>query len=1052
MNIAEIFIRRPVMTTLISLAIVMFGLMAYRYLPVNDLPNVDFPTIVVNANLPGASPDTMASSVATPLEKQFSTIAGLSSMSSNNIQGSSSITLQFDLSRNLDAAAQDVQAAIVATQSQLPLGMPSPPSYKKVNPADQPVLYLSLGSTQMPISKVDEYAEDYLGERISMVSGVAQVQIYGEAKYAVRVQVDPKLLASRGIGIDEVAQAVQAGNVDLPTGILYGQHQQFTVQAQGQLVNAAAYRPLIVTYRNGSPVRLSDVGRVIDSVENDKTAGWTDGLPSVVLAIQRQPGVNTVEVVDNVLRLLPSFQAEMPAGLKIGKLGDRATTIRASVDDVQFTLVLTVFLVVMVIFLFLRNLSATVIPSLALPMSILGTFAVMWVLNYTLDNMSLMAITLAVGFVVDDAIVMLENIVRHMEMGKGVLEASLEGSREIGFTIMSMTFSLAAVFIPVLFMAGLLGRLLHEFAITIGAAILVSGVVSLTLTPMLCSRFLRPPKSERHGHLYAVTERFFDAVLDRYQKSLTFVMRHRRATMILSGAMLVATIFMFYAIPKGFIPSEDNNNLIMFTLAQQGISFESMKKHQLELAKLVAKEPAIDDFFISIGPGGPGGSSNSGILFCHLKPRSQRSMSVDQLIDKWRPLANTIPGLSVFLQNPPPIRLGAQFTRSMYQFTIQSPNTGELYRYAPILEAKMRELKDLRGVNSDLQISNPQVNVEIDRDKARSLGVSAQAIEDALYDAYGSRQISTIYATNDEYKVEMEVEPQYQDDPSTLSLLYVRSQNGPLVPLSTVVKFVRGVGPLAINHSGQLPAVTISFDLAPGVSLAKGLDEVQKLASDTLPASFTTSYQGTAQAFQDSLSGLGMLLLMTILIIYLVLGILYESFIHPITILSGLPSAGFGALVTLWLFGMQLDLFAFVGIIMLVGLVKKNAIMMIDFALDVQRTEGKTPAEAIFEGAIIRFRPIMMTTMAALMGVLPIALGVGAGSESRRPLGVAVVGGLAFSQFLTLYITPVVYTYMESFQDRVRSWREAHHLVAPGEAGTIEATLSEEQERRRAVS
>ncbi|HXN87461.1 MAG TPA: efflux RND transporter permease subunit [Candidatus Binataceae bacterium] len=1045
MNIAEIFIRRPVMTTLISLAIVMFGLMAYRFLPVNDLPNVDYPTIVVNASLPGGSPETIASSIATPLEKQFSTIAGLSSMSSTNLQGASSITLQFELSRNLDAAAQDVQAAIVATQSQLPQGMPSPPSYKKVNPADQPILYLSLASDTMPLSKVDEYAEDYLGERISMISGVAQVQVYGTQKYAVRVQVDPKALASRGIGIDEVAQAVAAGNVDLPTGILYGAHQQFTVQAQGQLVNAAAYRPLIVTYRNGSPVRLSDIGRVIDSVENDKTAGWTDGQPSVVLAIQRQPGTNTVQVVDNVLRLLPDFQSEMPAGLKIASLGDRATTIRASVNDVQFTLLLTVFLVVMVIFLFLRNLSATVIPSLALPMSIIGTFAVMWVLNYTLDNLSLMAITLAVGFVVDDAIVMLENIVRHMEMGKGVLEASLEGSREIGFTIMSMTFSLAAVFIPVLFMGGILGRLLHEFAITIGAAILVSGVVSLTLTPMLCSRFLRPPKSERHGRLYAVTERFFDEVLDRYQRSLTWVMHRRRAAIVLSGIMLVATVWMFYAIPKGFVPSEDRGDLIMFTVAQQGISFQSMKEHQLALAKMVSKEPAIAHFFTSVGPGGPGGASNSGILFCHLKPRNQRAMSVDQLIQKWRPIANSMPGLNVFLQNPPPIQLGAQFTRSMYQFTIQSPNTIELYRHAPMLEAKMRELKDLRGVNSDLQISNPQVNVEIDRDKARSLGVSAQVIEDALYDAYGSRQISTIYAPNDEYKVEMEVEPQYQDDPATLSLLYVRSQDGPLVPLSTVVKFVRGVGPLQINHSGQLPSVTISFDLAPGVSLAKGLDEVQTLARNTLPASFTTSYQGTAQAFQASLAGLGLLLAMTILIIYLVLGILYESFIHPITILSGLPAAGFGALVTLWLFGMQLDLFAFVGVIMLVGLVKKNAIMMIDFALDAQRNEGKSPAEAIFEGAIIRFRPIMMTTMAALMGVLPIALGVGAGSESRRPLGVAVVGGLFFSQFLTLYITPVVYTYMESFEESFHAWRRSRRLVVAGEPSSMD-------EERRAAS
>ena len=1037
------------MTTLISLAIVLFGLMAYRFLPVNDLPNVDFPTIVVNASLPGASPETMASSVATPLEKQFSTIAGVSAMSSTNFQGSTSITLQFDLSRNLDAAAQDVQAAIVETQSQLPQGMPSPPSYRKVNPADSPILYLSLSSLTMPLSKVDGYAEDYLGERISMISGVAQVQVYGSQKYAVRIQVDPKELASRGIGIDEVAQAIAAGNVDMPTGTLYGAHQQFTVQAQGQLVDAAAYRPLIITYKNGSPVRVADIGQVIDSVENDKTAGWSDGIPSVVLAIQRQPGTNTVEVVDNVKRLLPTFRAEMPAGLDTQVLGDRSTTIRASVNDVQFTLLLTVCLVVMVIFLFLRNLSATVIPSLALPMSIIGTFAVMWALDYTLDNLSLMAITLAVGFVVDDAIVMLENIVRHMEMGKGVLEASLEGSREIGFTIMSMTFSLAAVFIPVLFMGGILGRLLHEFAVTIGAAILVSGIVSLTLTPMLCSRFLRPPKSERHGHLYAVTERFFDELLDAYQRSLTWVMRHRRGTMMLSGVMLIATVWMFYVIPKGFIPSEDNDQLIMFTLAAQGISFDAMREHQLELVKLMGKDPNIRDFFASIGSGGPGGSSNTGILFCHLQPRSMRKLSADELIKKWRPMANTIPGLQVFLQNPPPIRIGAQFTRSMYQFTIQSPNKAELYRDAPILEARMRALKDLRGVNSDLQISNPQVNVEIDRDKARSLGISAQAIEDALYDAYGSRQISTIYAPNDEYKVLMEVEPRYQNDPSTLALLYVRSQNGQLVPLDTVVKFVRGLGPLAINHSGQLPAVTISFDIAPGVSLAKGLSEVKKLATNTLPASFTTSYQGTAEAFEDSLGGLGLLLAMTILIIYLVLGILYESFIHPITILSGLPAAGFGALMTLWIFGMQLDLFAFVGVIMLVGLVKKNAIMMIDFALDAQRSEGKSPAEAIFEGAIIRFRPIMMTTMAALMGVLPIALGVGAGSESRRPLGVAVVGGLFFSQFLTLYITPVFYTYMEAMHDRWRQWRPTRAELEPA---AVAADNGQQVDRPRAAS
>ena len=1029
MNIAQPFIRRPVMTTLSSLAIVLFGLMAYRYLPVNDLPNVDFPTIVVGASLPGASPETMASSVATPLEKQFSTIAGLNSMTSSNIHGSTNITLQFDLTRNIDAAAQDVQAAIAETQAQLPQGMPSPPSYRKVNPADQPILYLGLSSKTMPISQVDEYAETYLAERISMVSGVAQVQVYGSQKYAVRIQLDPKALATRGIGINEVSQAIQDANVDMPTGTLYGAHQAFTVQAHGQLTNAAAYRPLIVAYENGSPVRIEDIGRVLDSVQNDKTAGWSNGERSVVLAVQRQPGTNTVQVVDNVMRLLPAFRAEVPAALHINTLGDHAETIRAAVNDVQFTLLLTIFLVVMVIFIFLRNLSATIIPSLALPMSIIGTFAVMWALDYSLDNLSLMAITLAVGFVVDDAIVILENIVRHMEMGKDVLTASLDGAAEIGFTILSMTFSLAAVFIPVLFMGGILGRLLHEFAVTIGAAILVSGFVSLTLTPMLCSRFLRPPKSERHGRLYAVTERYFDRMLDAYQRSLTWVMRHRRATMYFSGALLLATMYMFYAIPKGFLPSEDADQLIIFTLAAQGISYDSMVEHQLAAASLIKDDPNIRSYFVSVGSGGPGGATNSGIIFLHLQPRSERKLSVDQLITKWRPVLNSVPGLRAFLQNPPPIPIGAQFTRSMYQMNLQSPNTVTLYKYAPILESKLRMLPDLRGVNSDLQVENPQVTVDIDRDKAHSLGISAQAIEDALYDAYGSRQVSTIYAPNNEFWVIMEVLPEYQSNPSTLPFLYVRSSGGQLVPLDTVVKFTRSLGPLQINHSGQLPSATISFNVAPGVSLGKALAEVKRVSAETLPDSITTSFGGTAEAFESSLGGLGVLLVMTILVIYLVLGVLYESFVHPITILSGLPSAGFGALLTLWVFGMELDLFAFVGVIMLVGLVKKNAIMMIDFALDAQRTEGKSPTEAIFEGCIVRFRPIMMTTMAALMGTLPIAIGLGAGAEARRPLGVAVVGGLFFSQFLTLYITPVFYTYMEAFLERFNAWREGREFV-----------------------
>src|SRR5258708_3249067 len=709
----------------------------------------------------------------------------------------------------------------------------------------------------------------------------------------------------------------------MPNGTLYGKDQGFSVDKKGELTNGAAYRSLIVAYQNGSPVRLEDVGRVLDSVQNDKTAGWSNGERSVVLAVQRQPGTNTVEVVDNVMRLIPAFRAEVPAALHINTLGDHAETIRASVNDVQYTLLLTIFLVVMVIFLFLRNLSATIIPSLALPMSIIGTFAVMWALDYSLDNLSLMAITLAVGFVVDDAIRMLQNIVRHMEMGKDVMTASLDGAKEIGFTILSMTCSLAAVFIPVLFMGGILGRLLHEFAVTIGAAILVSGFVSLTLTPMLCSRFLKPPGSERHGHLFVVTERYFDRLLDAYQRSLSWVLRHRRGTMYFSGLLLIATMYLFYAIPKGFLPSEDADQLIIFTLAAQGISYDSMVEHQLAAASLIKDDPSIRSYFISVGSGGPGGATNSGIIFLHLTPSSERKLSLDQLITQSRPILNSVPDLRVFLQNPPPIRIGAQFTRSMYQMTLQSPNTATLYKYAPILESRLRMLPDLRGVNSDLQVENPQVTVDIDRDKAHSLGITAATIEDALYDAYGSRQVSTIYAPNDEFWVIMEVLPQYQSDPPTLSLLYVRSSGGQLVPLDTVVKFTRSLGPLQINHSGQLPSATISFDVAPGVSLGKALAEVKKLSGATLPDSITTSFQGTAQAFEASLGGLGMLLLMTILVIYLVLGVLYESFIHPITILSGLPSGGFGALLTLWVLGRQLDLFAFVGVIMLVGLVKK---------------------------------------------------------------------------------------------------------------------------------
>ncbi len=1054
MNIAELFIRRPVMTTLVSLAIVIFGLAAYRTLPVSDLPNVDYPTILVSASLPGASPETMASSVATPLERQFSTIAGLAEMTSTNTQGQTSITLQFDLSRNIDAAAQDVQSKIAAAQSELPQGMPSPPSYQKVNPADKAILYIGMSSPTLPLSEVDEYAETYLAERVSMISGVAQVQVYGSQKYAVRVQLNPEKLAARGIGINEVADAIANANVDLPTGTLYGANQAFTVQANGQLTDAAAYRPLIVAYRDGAPVRLKDLGRVLDSVQDDKVAGWVRGQRAVVLAIERQPGTNTVEVVDNIRKILPSFRAELPAAIDLSILYDRSESIRASVNDVQFTLLLTIFLVVMVIFLFLRNLSATVIPSLALPMSIIATFGVMALLGYSLDNLSLLAITLSVGFVVDDAIVMLENVVRHLEMGKGVMQAALDGSGEIAFTILSMTLSLAAVFIPVLFMGGILGRLLHEFAVTIGVAILVSGFVSLTLTPMLCSRFLRPPAEERHGRFYEITESAFGVTLNGYRASLAWVMRHRRFTIAVLAFTVAGTVWGFEVIPKGFLPVEDASQVLIFTQAAQGISYDAMAAHQRALNRMVARDPDVLTFFSSVGASGPSGTLNSGILFVHLVPRSRRAGrdSIDQVINRWRAEFSQIPGLLTFIQNPPPIQIGARFTNSTYQLTLQSPNTHALYKYATMLEDKLRALADLRDVSSDLQIRNPQVDVEIDRDRAHAFGLTAQAIEDALADAYGSRQISTIYAPNNEYWVEMELEPRFQQDPASLDLLYVRSSTGQLVPLDTVAKLVRTLGPLSINHSGQIPSVTISFDVASGVSLGKALGEVKRITEDTTPSSITAAYSGAAQAFENSLGNLGMLLAMAILVIYLVLGILYESFIHPITILSGLPAAGFGALMTLLAFHMELDLLAFVGIIMLVGLVKKNAIMMIDFALDAQRAKGESAAAAIFEGCIIRFRPIMMTTMAAFMGTLPIAIGSGAGADARRPLGIAVVGGLLFSQFLTLYITPVVYTYMDALLQKIQAFRAERPPVRREAAATEIAARREAAERRRAAS
>ena len=823
MNIAALFIKRPIMTTLVMASILIFGLFAYRLLPVSDLPNVDFPTIQVSANLPGANPDTMASAVATPLERQFSTISGVDSMTSANGTGSTRITIQFNLSRDIDAAAQDVQAAISRASRQLPQDMPAPPSFQKVNPADQPVIYLALSSPTLPLYKVNEYADTNISQRISMLNGVAQVQVFGAQKYAVRAQLDPKALASRQIGIDEVSNALSQGNVNLPTGTLDGKQQAFTIQATGQLYDAAAYRPLIVTYRNGSPVRLQELGQVIDSVENDKVASWFNNTRAVVLAIQRQPGTNTIEVVDSIKQLLPVFRAQMPASVDLNILYDRSISIRESVHDVKFTLGLTICLVVLVIFLFLRNLSATIIPSLALPFSIIGTFAAMYLMNFSIDNISLMALTLSVGFVVDDAIVMLENIVRHMERGEGVMEAALKGSREISFTILSMTLSLVAVFIPVLFMGGIMGRLLHEFAVTISMAILISGFVSLTLTPMLCSRFLRPPSTERHGRLYMAMERFFTGMLQTYDRTLQIVMRHRRITLLSVVALTLVTAWLFVRMPMGFLPSEDTGQIFAFTEAAQGISFSEMKLKQQQLAAIVAEDPNIAGFMSSVGAGGASTSNNTGRIFMRLKPRSERELSADEIIQELRPKVEKVPGIRMFMQNLPAIRIGGQLTKSQYQYTLQSPDNDALYRYAAELEMKMRGLAQLQDVTSDMQLKNPQVNVEMDRDKASALGLSAQQTEDALYFAYGSRQASTIYAPNNQYQVIMELEDQYQMEPSSLAMLYVRSTAGRLVPLSTVANISRNLGPLTVNHLGQFPAVTISFNLKPGIALGDAM-------------------------------------------------------------------------------------------------------------------------------------------------------------------------------------------------------------------------------------
>jgi len=1025
-NISRIFIERPIMTLLLCLSIVLFGVVAFRALPVAALPSVDYPTISVSAALPGASPETMASTVATPLERQFSTIAGIQQMSSVNSLGTTQITVQFDLSRSIDAAAQDIQAAISAAGGLLPTTMPRPPTYLKTNPADQAIFYLSLTSDTLPAYKLSEFADLLLAQRISMVSGVSQVQIFGDQKYAVRVQLDPDRLAAHNIGIDEVQKAIASSNTNLPTGRIDGDKQSFTIESSGSLERASQYRPIIVAYRNGVPVRLEQLASVIDSVENDKVIALMNGKPAVMMAINRQPGTNTVDVVDAVKTLLPEFRREVPASVHLEVAFDASLSIRDSIHDVEFTLLLTVCIVVLVIFLFLRNVSATLIPGAAVPFSIIGTFAVMYLLGYSLNNLSLMALTLSVGFVVDDAIVMLENIVRHMEMGEPRRLAALTAAHEIGFTIISMTISLVAVFIPVLFLGGIVGRLLHEFSVTIVVAILISGFVSLTLTPMLGSRFLKSEHETSHGWLYHFLENGFNGLTRWYEVTLRIALRFRLVTLAVAVLMLVGTCYLFFTMPTGFIPSQDSGFAFGVVIGPQDISFDSMAQHLRTVAGILQADPNVQN--VGAMGGLFGIQNNQAFVFANLKPRNQRLLSADQFIDSLRPRLFSVPGVFTFLQNPPPITVSGQFGTSVYQLTLQSSKLEDIYTWGPQLMAKMQQLPGFVDVNdTDLQVASPQVMVDIDRDRAESLGVTPQQVQDALYSAYGTRQVSVIYAPADQYQVIMEVDKADQRNPDALSKLYVRSSTGSLVPLDTMVKMKRQVGPLSISHFGQLPATTISFNLRPGFSLGHAADQVDNAIRDLgMPAGISTKFQGTVKEFQNSFKNLSVLLIVAILVIYIVLGVLYESFIHPITILSGLPSAVFGALVTLLIFHKELDLYAFVGIIMLFGVVKKNAIMMVDFAI-ASRHGGQSAYDSIWNGCLLRFRPIMMTTVAALFGTLPIALGYGEGADARQPLGLAVVGGLVVSQFLTLYITPVIYLYLERFQE----WLQGENKAAP---------------------
>lgn len=1019
MNLSEIWIKRPVMTILVMFGILFFGIISYRSLPINNLPSVDFPTIQVAASLPGASPETMASTIAKPLEKQFASIAGLESMSSVSYRGYTNIILQFSLERNIDNCAQDVSAKINAAQGELPSNMPSPPVYDKVNPSDQPVIYIALACDTMPLIQLNDYAENILAQNFSTVNGVAQVIVYGQ-RFAVRVQVNPKLLANRGIGINDVEDAVKNANVNLPGGTLDGNFQAFTIDSNGQLMVAEQYRSAIVTYQNGNPVRIKDIGNAIDGVEKDKQmAAWyitkDKTKRSIVLAIKKQPGTNTVKVSDGIKEVIPRLKTMIPDSIEWYLLYDASEYIEDSIQDVQFTLLLTIFIVLIVIFVFLRSIRSTIIPNIAIPLSIIATFAAMEILGYSMNNLSLMALVLAVGLVVDDAIVMLENIIRRMEMGESPMKASLNGSKEIGFTILSMTVSLVVVFIPILFMPGIIGRLFREFAVSIAMAILLSGFISITLTPMLCSRLLKTHSEKKEGRFYRVTERIFDRGLNYYGRTLSLVLRHRMLMLIFTVFILFLTVILFMMIPKGFLPGQDQNFVVTYTQAADRISFDDMVKHQEAANEIVKKEPDMVEFVSIAGLE----TYSSGIMFVRLKNLSERKRSVDEIIADMRPKLNTIPGLWAFPQNPPPIQIGASHAIAEYQLSLQGSDLDELYRYADLVESRMKILPGLVDVNTDVKLNSPKAMIHVDRDKASAMGLSLGQVQDTFYSAFASRKISTIYGSLNDYEVILEVQPEFKEDPNALSYLYIKSNEGRLVPLHTVASIEKTTGPTTVNHVGQLNSATIAFNLKPGCSIGSAVDGVKKIAKEVnLPQSIAYTFQGSAQEFQRSFASMGFLLFITILVIYMVLGILYESFIHPITILTALPLAGFGALLTLFLFGKELDMYGMVGMILLVGIVKKNGIMMIDFALEAERTENLEPVESIHKACMTRFRPIMMTTMAALFGSMPIALGFGAGGDARQPMGLAVVGGLFFSQLMTLYVTPVFYVYF----DRLSKW------------------------------